>query len=115
MNKLSQRQMTALGKAVHKWNGIVSGDGEDRGLMNCPLCSLYIQNNCKSCPVSMWTGLSKCESTPWENWCEHHTNSHVRKEHFSAKILCNHCSRLAKEELAFLKKLLRIYKKRGFK
>jgi len=33
---------------------------------SCALCELYYDEGCEGCPVSKYTGLSKCQKTPWE-------------------------------------------------
>ena|SRR3990167_9635166 len=35
---------------------------------SCALCELYYDEGCEGCPVSKYTGLSKCQKTPWQEY-----------------------------------------------
>ena len=67
--KLTARQRKALKGSIKKWQAIVNGTGEDRGIGNCPLCVEYFENkDCSGCPVAKVIGQSNCEGTPYPIW-----------------------------------------------
>jgi hypothetical protein len=65
---MDDRTKEALEGSIRKWQDIVAGTGVDEGSDNCPLCWLFISNECKGCPVSTFTGRSRCHGTPYEDW-----------------------------------------------
>lgn len=58
----------ALKKSIEKWKGVVDGTYTDIGNKDCPLCSLYIDNECLKCPIREKTKSSYCERTPYVRW-----------------------------------------------
>jgi hypothetical protein len=70
MPEISKRALTALGGSIKKWDGIVAGTVIDHGCDNCPLCQLYLANDCKACPVSIDTGNDSCIGTPYGRFIE---------------------------------------------
>jgi hypothetical protein len=55
----------ALEGSIAKWRAIVAGTGTDLGTRNCPLCKMFIDKNCRGCPVRERTGFSRCQATPY--------------------------------------------------
>ncbi|HEA67338.1 MAG TPA: hypothetical protein ENI07_11030 [Desulfobacterales bacterium] len=95
---MNKETLTALKGSIEKWEAIVEGTGIDGGYRNCPLCTLFIDDNCRECPT-------KCSgSFPYGKW-----ESHVDNEHWAEgtlKIYCPTCKELAQAELDHLKSLL---------
>lgn len=65
---MDDRTLTALRGSIAKWEAIVAGKRSNRGAEDCPLCELFINNNCKGCPVSSRSGHKYCFSTPYEEY-----------------------------------------------
>jgi len=63
--KWSAEQLKGLRGSKRKWERIVAGTGIDLGAENCPLCKLYIEKNCKGCPVSIATNRMNCDGSPY--------------------------------------------------
>lgn len=73
---------------------------------NCPLCQLFIENDCKGCPVSDRTGEGGCEGSPYRDWLAA-TYYDVAIHGQRAQNRQNpEALEAAKAELAFLKSLL---------
>lgn len=106
--KLSKRALKGLKGAIKKWEDIAFNDGFDDGEANCPLCKLYSDAGCMSCPVYLF-GRTNCGGTPYSAW-----NAHRRSLHFIVDVACNArkvgncatCKELAIKELNYLKSLL---------
>lgn len=99
----------ALEGSMKKWKRIVrSTNGRDDGAENCSLCQTYYYSDrgCSRCPVSIKTGKSSCDGSPWQDWYDHMTEDHDYEDYpFQRQKGCKECLRLAKEELAFLESL----------
>ena len=48
--------------AINKWSLVAYSLMQSKGRYNCPLCSLYYDDDCKSCPIGVTN--HKCEGTP---------------------------------------------------
>jgi len=66
----------ALRKSIKKWEDIVAGVGEDKGVENCALCERFYKRDsakCNSdgelCPVAEATGEPFCNNSPYDDWC----------------------------------------------
>jgi len=108
--KLSKRAEKALSGSIKKWTKIVNGTGVDKGIANCPLCKLYHNNDCVSCPVRRYTGHIFCRSTPYISWTKHHNET--KFNHFGNMQCCSECpkcKKLARKELNFLIKVFKHY------
>ena len=93
----------ALEGSIRKWEKIIDGTGEDKGVENCPLCELfyYQGKRCNGCPVMIATGHQYCGRSPYSDWLRHAGD---------LKVDCATTPRLvklARAELAFLKSLRR--------
>ena len=90
--------------SIRKWQRIVRRTtAVDHGAFNCPLCTLFLERDCRGCPVSEATGVSGCRGSPYELWNEHMDECN---HHYHRTPGCKECLRLAKAELTFLVGLL---------
>ena len=66
MNRpLSQRAVVALKRSIAHWERMASGADEVPNAESCALCTLYIKNGCKACPIAQHTGQMRCGGTPY--------------------------------------------------
>lgn len=99
---MTKDALIALQGSIAKWQAILDGTGEDRGIANCPLCKLFWIGGCLGCPVYSLTGFSGCRESPYEAWDKYTT------ENGSGLfgVFDNQSRDLAKAELDFLISLL---------
>jgi hypothetical protein len=71
---VTKQDAGALEKTIQHWRNLADGiDGEPGpGAVHCALCRIHhrwfnglVDDSCAACPVSMATGLSYCEGTPY--------------------------------------------------
>lgn len=67
--------LEALRGSIEKWDQIAKGETNCRGSANCPLCELFIlgvssRSYCMGCPVSLATGHTHCDGSPYEAFIE---------------------------------------------
>ncbi len=62
---MSKRAEIALRGAIKSWKTGKLVKLEWASPDSCPLCKLYIENDCKSCPIQKATGVSACIGTPY--------------------------------------------------
>ncbi|HYF29434.1 MAG TPA: hypothetical protein VEA36_03680 [Candidatus Paceibacterota bacterium] len=73
---MDERTLEALKGSIAKWEAIVAGTGDEKGVNNCPLCQLFngpseeANLGCKGCPVADASGDTGCLNTPYEHWTE---------------------------------------------
>ena len=105
---MTSKALKALKGSIRKWRDIVTGNGTDRGVMNCPLCAAYRDrsDDCDGCPVAAYSRRGGCERTPYDAWSMHAQRSHPGVWPRPAHGDCPDCRRLAQAELDFLKSLL---------
>jgi hypothetical protein len=67
----------AIRASIAKWKTIVKYLTEhpntiivDGGRHTCALCFLYWSDDCKGCPVHLYTGQRGCATTPYEDYFE---------------------------------------------
>lgn len=96
---MDARTLKALKGSIRKWERIVQGTGQDDGSGNCPLCRLFIHEDCKGCPVSRASGQSSCLKTPYMEW----NGLFAGRNGMATSIKKKHA---AQRELDFLKSLL---------
>jgi hypothetical protein len=65
---MNAKTRAALLGSIKKWRGVADGKVPDLGMDNCPLCQLFIRNQCRDCPVSESTGVWMCKRTPYGEW-----------------------------------------------
>lgn len=66
MIMLLPEEMEALDKSIEKWETL--DDGALQGGADCPLCELYADTDCSSCPVMIATGENSCTATPFYDY-----------------------------------------------
>lgn len=96
---MNAKTLKALRGSIAKWQAIVAGMGRDAAEQNCPLCEMFINNGCISCPVAESVGYTHCLATPyvaWQECCDHRTGRADTPERVAA----------AQAELDFLISLL---------
>ena len=92
--------------SINKWEDIVSGKGADKGVFNCPLCSLYHRFNCIGCPVREVNKVGYCKDTPFTEWIKHQVMCHRKQVSYRGRrVYCPTCLKLAQKELDYLKSL----------
>ena len=101
--KLDRKTLAALNGSIRKWEKIVAGTGVDKGWANCPLCKLFIEDNCIECPVMEKSGQPFCKNTPHEKWVELFDYYERRKD---GRADTTARKTAARKEFAFLKRLL---------
>jgi hypothetical protein len=74
---MDSETLAALDGSIRKWEAIVAGTGIDDGCDNCPLCKVFYyfshhkgRTYCDGCPIYLDTGITGCERTPYDAWCE---------------------------------------------
>jgi hypothetical protein len=74
---MDKATLTALKGSIRKWDAIVSRDGLDNGMENCPLCQLFANpgkppssSDCAGCPVREATGHRYCHGSPYDAYNE---------------------------------------------
>ena len=98
--------LKALQGSIEKWQRIVRRTSAvDHGTQNCPLCTMFYEANCKSCPVRHATGQVHCYGSPYDEWSIHNFLCESLTHHHRTPG-CKECLRLARAELAFLVRLL---------
>lgn len=68
---IDQRIRATLGSAqawLHKYDMACKGKWGRVfiGPTSCPLCALYWDDDCKSCPIALYTGQKRCRGTPYK-------------------------------------------------
>jgi hypothetical protein len=97
--------LEALRGSITKWENVLKG-GPEKGEENCPLCVIFIDDDCDGCPVNDITE-SACSNNAWKKWVWHHNENHVDEPYHRTKYVeCPRCKELAEQELDFLKSLL---------
>jgi hypothetical protein len=84
--------LKALRGSIAKWRAIVDGTGTDRGPQNCPLCQMFIKQDCEGCPVNEKTGKQDCHEIPYDVYVDNDEQDII--------------DQAAADELAFLISLL---------
>lgn len=101
--RFSKRQFYAMKMSVKKWGGILFEGNVDSADSDCKCCQFYLNNGCKTCPISIFTGFLNCIDTPYHEWRHHQRHAHNKT--YSLKIIpdCQQCPALATKEHEFLK------------
>lgn len=81
MKKLT---LVALRGSIEKWERIVAGTDDDRGVANCPLCTLFYERDCTGCPVAKEAKNDFCRDTPYQDYVKFMGMSVVIDEKFTA-------------------------------
>lgn len=110
-SEMDKSTLKALLGSIRKWEKIVSGKGEDKEDENCPLCIMFLDDECTGCPVKLATA-SGCKDSPYKEWSFHF---HIDHRGDSKKVICPECKILAIKELKFLISLLPDEAKKKYK
>ena len=70
MSTMDAATLAALRGSIAKWRAIADGTGTDQGPKNCPLCQVFLKNDCEGCPVSARTGATGCSDTPYDYYTQ---------------------------------------------
>lgn len=66
--KLNLETYIALVGSVEKWSRVAYKEMRDRGIRDCPLCTLFHDSNCHGCPIREKAGRSWCNGSPYQKW-----------------------------------------------
>lgn len=100
---MDAKALDALKRSItEKWEPIRDGRMVDLGIANCPLCYLYVEDDCCGCPISEKTGLPGCGGTPYMQWDDYFELKDI-SEH---KVTDPESEALAQAEIDFLRSLL---------
>jgi len=106
---MKREVIKAINESIRKWERIITGVESDKGQDDCPLCLFFKGDNgesdCVRCPVYDITMAAFCRFTPYVYWVEHQRKHHAYIVRW--KVHCPECEKLAKNELNFLKSLLK--------
>lgn len=97
--EMSKEARKALLAIIAKFENFIKNGVLDE---NWELCDLYLENNCKSCPINIAVGGERCQNAPYGELEAHYWTTHSPKK----QMVCSECEELAQKELAFLKSLL---------
>ena len=103
---MDAKTFEALKGSIEKWEKVASGEGEDQGPANCPLCIAFPASNCAGCPVAEKACTEGCGGTPYMMWLLHADLDHSQEDVRRVEAGCLVCVHLAQAELDFLKSLL---------
>jgi hypothetical protein len=106
---MDEKTLTALKGSIKKWEDIVAGTGIDQGPDNCPLCKRFWEDDCEGCPVMEHTGYDACNMSPydeWSSWQSEHDLRNISINELSSEVDKIKATKLAQDELDFLKSLL---------
>ncbi len=67
---MNNETLTALVGSIEKWTKIRAGELEDHRNQNCPLCSLFYDDDCEGCPVMAKSKERYCRNTPYKVWAD---------------------------------------------
>ena len=65
---LKPKILKALKQSIAHWKRLATGKsrrGESIYDSDCALCKLFMDDDCRGCPVRQATRLSDCRRTPW--------------------------------------------------
>lgn len=96
--KLAKQQELARLKAI------AEGSAIDNGSQGCPYCELFLNDDCKGCPIEASTGFSFCRLSPYSQWAQHQSNIHFRTEP-PYSIECDECRHLIIKVALFVKRV----------
>ena len=98
---MSKKALTALHGSIKHWERLSSGNRDVDEVPDsefCPLCAIYLDDDCTRCPVYLNTRLFYCKGTPY-------LNALVLSKEYTA-LDSDDFKDAAKLELEFLKSLL---------
>jgi len=83
---MDKKTLKALKGSIKKWDRIANKDGADEAENNCPLCKLFLRDDCLGCPVRKRKRRKNCEGTPYRKWVEHHGGDDRYIPHWRASV-----------------------------
>lgn len=89
---------------LNKFAEDIGIEGRARGFIKTEFLTEF--SHCAYCPVCWESNAMFCNATPWEDWSMHCIDVHGSYQGKERVCQCKKCTKLAKEELAFLKSLL---------
>lgn len=106
-HKWSRRQKKALKASVKHW------EEDNVKLINpsiswnsCACCLIYFRDECRSCPIRMFTGEVRCNSTPYREAAQVFSNREAAQVFSSGLEFDARFVKVSKKEVKFLKKVL---------
>lgn len=67
--RMDERALEALKGSIEKWRAIEAGTVADKGTINCPLCALFIDDDCVACPVRVRDARNAyCSNEEYRAW-----------------------------------------------
>lgn len=105
MKRMSKKTRAALEASIAKWERNAVAEKPTQyltGWRDCPLCLLYIENDCQGCPVAK-AGHEACEGTPYDAAYEARADWGFD---YVSKRAKDRSKTAALAEVAFLKSLL---------
>lgn len=100
---LSDEAEKGLLDSIKRWKRLAIGkrlEGESVGPEQCPLCCLYLEEECKGCPIARHMQRQFCAKTPCEKADAMYDEYGLDSMEFRAA---------ARKELEFLKQVLKSY------
>lgn len=89
--KWSKRQIKGIKDSIKMWQ---LRSGGESVYDECPLCILYVSNNCQSCPICITMTLCNCNNfKEYQKW--HHAKSRIERTE-SAKLVTKALIKLLK-------------------
>ncbi len=97
---MNTKTLKALEESIEHWQRLADGCEEEIGCRSCPLCKLFIQDNCNGCPVAEKTGVKYCYGSPYQLRDLDSFMGDDEKSHNPSFL------KAAKEEVEFLRSML---------
>lgn len=67
---MDDETLEALKGSIKKWERVIAEGTDGTNWMDCPLCLLFWERNCRNCPVKDRTGRRMCQGSPFEAYAE---------------------------------------------
>lgn len=99
---MNTKTLSALEASIAKWEANATAETPDDykiGAKDCPLCDLFINDDCAYCPVFELTGRLGCAGTPHEAAANSRRDWKLNSLKAKAK---KHAHQAARDEAAFL-------------
>jgi hypothetical protein len=107
---MTPKTLEALRASIAHWldnEQVLEEDDVTYSVRDCALCGLFFKNDCESCPVSKWTGLTACKGSPYTEAVEAFADWIGASQTFLAQWRAREAfHNAAREERQFLESLL---------
>lgn len=104
---MDERTLTALKGSIEKWKAIEAGNAADHGWTDCPLCQMFIGDDCVGCPVRERNiEYDGCGNPAHRAWGRQMVELHRLPHNGERKANTPALVALAREEREFLESLL---------